>query len=111
MKIFPTEDRVHVRLIDPRKDKSEGGIFIPKRSQEDPKVFEAEVLGTGPDLKHKLAADGRAVVKVGDRVLIPGRVLGDRLSDGTVFVRFSEVFGRVEDSKLVEATSSILVPG
>ncbi len=110
MKIFPTENRVHVKLIDPFKEKSKGGIIIPKLSQEEPKVFEAEVLAIGPDLAHKLDHKGRPECKVGDRVLIPNRVLGDRLTDGTVFVRFTEIFGRVEDSKILEAESGILVP-
>ncbi len=101
MKITPNQDRLLVRLADPTKEKSAGGIIIPNVAQVEPKVFEATVLSIGPEvLKYK----------VNDRLLIPGRILGDRLSDGTVFVREHEVFGKVEDSLLVEATASILVP-
>ncbi len=100
MKITPNQDRVRVKLADPTKEKSAGGIFIPNIAQVEPKVFEASVLEVGPDCK---------VYKAGQRVLIPGRILGDRLSDGTVFVKESEIFGAVEDSLLIE-TGGILVP-
>ncbi len=101
MKITPNQDRVRVKLADPTKEKSAGGIIIPNIAQVEPKVFEATVLEAGPDAK---------VYKVGQRVLIPGRILGDRLSDGTVFVRENEIFALVEDSLIVEA-GGLLVPG
>ncbi len=101
MKITPNADRIRVKLADPTKEKSAGGIFIPNIAQVEPKVFEATVLECGPSA---------TVYKPGTRVLIPGRILGDRLSDGTVFVKESEIFGQVEDSLLVEATPSLLVP-
>ncbi len=99
MKIHPNQDRIRVRLSDPTKEKSAGGIIIPNIAQVEPKVFEATVLEAGPDVKG---------FKAGQVVLIPGRILGDRLSDGTVFVRESEVFARVEDSMILEA--GLVVP-
>ncbi len=100
MKIHPNQDRLRVKLADPRKEKSEGGILIPNIAQVEPKVFEASILEVGPDVK---------LYKPGQVVLIPGRILGDRLTDGTVFVRENEVFARVEDSLLIDA-GGILVP-
>ncbi len=102
MKIYPSGDRVLVRLIDPTKDKTEGGIIIPNIAQLEPKVFEAEVIAKGD-------AIGEISYPVGCRVLIPARILGDRLSDGTVFVKVSEIFGRVEDSKILEVDSGLRV--
>ncbi len=114
MKITPFEDRVLVRLIDPRKDKTDGGIIIPNRAQVEPKVFEAEVIAISaqptPACGNPSCDQGCAPavkMKIGDRVLIPNRVLGDRLSDGTVFVRASEIFGKVEDSKIIEAAGLV----
>ena len=100
MKIHPNQDRIRVKLSDPTKEKSAGGIIIPNIAQVEPKVFEAKVLEVGPDVKK---------YQPGHTVLIPGRILGDRLSDGTVFVREGEVFALVEDSLLVEA-GGLLVP-
>ena len=100
MKITPSDDRVLVRMIDPTKDKTAGGIIIPNIAQQEPKVFEATVLAVG---------SGVTAYKTGDRVLIPARILGDRLSDNSVFVKCSEIFGTVEDSLLIEAPG-LLVP-
>ncbi len=100
MKIHPNQDRLRVKLSDPRKDKSEGGIIIPNVAQVEPKVFEATVLEVGPEVK---------AYKPGQVVLIPGRILGDRLTDGTVFVHEKEVFALVEDSLLLEA-GGLLMP-
>ncbi len=95
MKIHPSGDRVLVKLIDPTKEKSAGGIWIPNVAQVEPKVFEAEVIAKGDGV-------GDIAYPIGCRVLIPARILGDRLSDGTVFVKKDEIFGRVEDSKVIE---------
>lgn len=99
-KITPNQDRLRLRLADPRKEKSEGGIIIPNIAQVEPKVLEATVLEVGPDVK---------LYKAGMTVLIPTRILGDRLTDMTVFVRENEVFGRVEEDLLIQP--GILVPG
>lgn len=101
MKILPNGDRVLVKLVDPTKEKSEGGIIIPNVAKVEPKVFEAIILARGMEAQK---------YKDGTRVLIPGRILGDRLSDGTVFVKESEIFGEVQDSLLVEA-GGLVVPG
>ncbi len=93
MRILPSGDRVLVKLVDPTKDKTEGGIIIPNIAQVEPKVFEATILACG-----MMAG----MYKPGTRVLIPGRILGDRLSDGTVFVKEAEIFGEVQDSKILE---------
>ncbi len=94
MKIIPNGDRVRIKLVDPRVEKTEGGLFIPNVAQVEPKVFEATVLEHGMEAQK---------YKPGTRVLIPARILGDRLTDGTVFVKESEIFGEVQDSLLVEA--------
>ncbi len=101
MKITPGQDRIRVKLSDPTKDKSAGGIIIPNIAQVEPRVFEATVLEVGPEVKS---------YKPGNVVLIPGRILGDRLSDGTVFVKEAEIFALVEDSLIIGAQPHLLVP-
>lgn len=89
MKITPNTDRLLVTI--PKPDEKVGMLFVPDRAKVEPKVVEAIVLEAGPEAK---------LYKAGQHVLIPTRILGDRLADGTVFVHEKEVFALVEDTKI-----------
>lgn len=68
MKIQPLGDRVLVKPLDEKEQKSGGGIIIPDTAKEKPQEGEVIALGTG-----KKDDDGKAVeftVKAGDKVLI-----------------------------------------
>lgn len=88
-KITPNSDRLLVSI--PKPDEKVGSLYVPDRAKVEPKVVEAIVLEAGPEVK---------LYKVGQHVLIPVRILGDRLADGTVFVHEKEIFALVEDSKI-----------
>lgn len=89
MKITPNTDRMLVSI--PKPEEKIGLLHVPSIARVEPKVVEAIVLEVGSDVK---------LYKTGQHVLIPTRILGDRLADGTVFVHEKEVFALVEDSKI-----------
>lgn len=89
MKITPNTDRLLVSI--PKPDEKVGSLFVPDRAKVEPKVVEAIVLECGPEAK---------LYRPGQHILIPTRILGDRLADGTVFVHEKEVFALVEDTKV-----------
>jgi chaperonin GroES len=67
MKIQPLGDRVVLKRIDSKEEKTAGGIVLPDTAKEKPQ--EAEVIAVGPG---KLNDDGKRVapdVKVGDIVI------------------------------------------
>lgn len=68
----PTADNLIVRQ-DPRKEESEGGIYIPRPSQERPAI--GTVVRTGPGRRLKDGSRAPMQVAEGDRVLY-GRVQG-----------------------------------
>ncbi|ORX44718.1 10 kDa heat shock protein, mitochondrial [Piromyces finnis] len=68
-KVVPLFDRVLVQRVKP-ESKTNGGIYIPQKSQET--LNEAVVIATGPGLTHPQT--GKLIpmaVKPGDRVLLP----------------------------------------
>jgi chaperonin GroES len=67
-KIKPIGDRVLVKPLDDKEQKSTGGIIIPDTAKEKPQEGEVIALGTG-----KLDDEGNKIaftVKAGDKVLI-----------------------------------------
>lgn len=67
MKIQPLGDRVVLKRIDSKEDKTAGGIVLPDTAKEKPQ--EAKVIAVGPG---KLNDDGKRVapdVKAGDIVI------------------------------------------
>lgn len=89
MKITPNSDRLLVTV--PKPDEKVGSLYVPDRAKVEPKVVEAIILEAGPEAK---------LYRPGQHILIPTRILGDRLADGTVFVHEKEVFALVEDTKI-----------
>lgn len=68
MAVRPLGDRVLVKRLEDKEEKSDGGIIIPDTAKEKPQ--EAEVIAVGPG---KRGDDGKNIVpdvKVGDKVLI-----------------------------------------
>jgi len=67
MKIRPLQDRVIVRRVEEKEERSAGGIIIPDTAKEKPQEGEVIAVGNGKVLENgtKVAMD----VKAGDRVL------------------------------------------
>jgi chaperonin GroES len=67
MKIRPLHDRVLVKRLDPKDEKSPGGIIIPETAKEKPQEGEVVAVGKGKIL------EGGSVqpmnVKPGDKIL------------------------------------------
>ncbi len=66
LKVRPLADRVLVRVIEEKEQKS-GSIIIPDTAREKPQ--EAEVIATGPGRTIKSGEIIKPIVKAGDRVL------------------------------------------
>lgn len=67
MKLIPLGDRVVLKRLDEKEEKTTGGIFLPDSAKEKPQ--EAKVVAVGPG---KLDDKGKRIapdVKEGDRVI------------------------------------------
>ena len=95
MKIRPLQDRVIVRRIEAKEERSAGGIIIPDTAKEKPQ--EGKVVAVGPGRRD----DGKLVapdVKAGDRVLF-GKYAGSEIKiDGEehLILREEDILGVVE---------------
>ena len=95
MKIRPLQDRVIVRRIEAKEERSVGGIIIPDTAKEKPQ--EGKVVAVGPGRRD----DGKVValdVKAGDRVLF-GKYAGSEIKiDGEehLILREEDILGVVE---------------
>ena len=95
MKIRPLQDRVIVRRIEEKEERSAGGIIIPDTAKEKPQ--EGKVVAVGPGRRD----DGKLIapdVKAGDRVLF-GKYSGSEIKiDGEehLILREEDILGVVE---------------
>ena len=95
MKIRPLQDRVIVRRVEEKEERSAGGIIIPDTAKEKPQ--EGKVVAVGPGRRD----DGKLVavdVKAGDRVLF-GKSSGSEIKiDGEehLILREEDILGVVE---------------
>jgi chaperonin GroES len=95
MKIRPLQDRVIVRRIEDKEERTAGGIIIPDTAKEKPQ--EGKVVAVGPGRRD----DGKLVavdVKAGDRVLF-GKYSGSEIKiDGEehLILREEDILGVVE---------------
>jgi chaperonin GroES len=95
MKIRPLQDRVIVRRVEEKEERSAGGIIIPDTAKEKPQ--EGKVVAVGPGRRD----DGKLVavdVKAGDRVLF-GKYSGSEIKiDGEehLILREEDILGVVE---------------
>ena len=94
-RVRPLQDRVIVKRIEEREEKSAGGIIIPDTAKEKPQ--EGKVVAVGPGRRD----DGKLVavdVKAGDRVLF-GKYSGSEIKiDGEehLILREEDILGAVE---------------
>jgi chaperonin GroES len=94
-RVRPLQDRVIVRRIEEREQRSAGGIIIPDTAKEKPQ--EGKVVAVGPGRRE----DGKVLsldVKVGDRILF-GKYAGTEIKlDGEehLIVREEDILGVVE---------------
>ena len=95
--IRPLHDRLIVKRIEEREQKSTGGIIIPDTAKEKPQ--EGKVLAVG---KGKVNDEGKVLpldVKTGDRILF-GKYSGSEIKvDGEecLILREEEVLGIIEN--------------
>ncbi len=95
MKIRPLQDRVIVRRVEEKEERSAGGIIIPDTAKEKPQ--EGKVVAVGPGRRD----DGKLIavdVKAGDRVLF-GKYSGSEIKiDGEehLILREEDILGVVE---------------
>jgi chaperonin GroES len=95
MKIRPLQDRVIIRRIEDKEERSAGGIIIPDTAKEKPQ--EGKVVAVGPGRRD----DGKLIapdVKAGDRVLF-GKYSGSEIKiDGEehLILREEDILGVVE---------------
>jgi len=95
MKIRPLQDRVIIRRIEEKEERSAGGIIIPDTAKEKPQ--EGKVVAVGPGRRD----DGKLIapdVKAGDRVLF-GKYSGSEIKiDGEehLILREEDILGVVE---------------
>jgi len=95
MRIRPLQDRVIVRRVEEKEERSAGGIIIPDTAKEKPQ--EGKVVAVGPGRRD----DGKLVavdVKAGDRVLF-GKYSGSEIKiDGEdhLILREEDILGVVE---------------
>ncbi|HKN47103.1 MAG TPA: co-chaperone GroES, partial [Candidatus Polarisedimenticolia bacterium] len=75
MKIRPLQDRVIVRRIEEKEERSVGGIIIPDTAKEKPQEGKVVAVGKGRREDGKLIA---VDVKAGDRVLF-GKYTGSEI--------------------------------
>ncbi|RMG06217.1 MAG: co-chaperone GroES [Acidobacteria bacterium] len=96
MKIRPLHDRVLVKRIEEKMEKTAGGIYIPDTAKEKPQEGEVVAVGAG-----KYKEDGTRQpldVKEGDRILF-GKYSGSEIKiDGEEFLimREDEILGIIE---------------
>jgi chaperonin GroES len=94
-RVRPLQDRVIVKRVEEREEKSVGGIIIPDTAKEKPQ--EGLVVAVGPGRRE----DGKVVapdVKKGDRVLF-GKYTGSEIKlDGEehLILREEDILGVVE---------------
>jgi len=94
-RVRPLQDRVIVKRVEEREEKSVGGIIIPDTAKEKPQ--EGLVVAVGPGRRE----DGKVVapdVKKGDRVLF-GKYTGSEIKlDGEehLILREEDLLGVVE---------------
>lgn len=86
-------NRVHVRRMKSAL-KSDGGIHLTERYQDDRAQY--LVLGTGPGRKLKNGTILPMEVKAGDYVLIPWMQDSVTLSDETIVVNASQIWAKWE---------------
>ena len=95
IKIRPLQDRVIIRRIEQKEERSAGGIIIPDTAKEKPQ--EGKVVAVGPGRRD----DGKLIkvdVKAGDRVLF-GKYSGSEIKiDGEehLILREEDILGVVE---------------
>ena len=68
MAVKPLGDRVLVKRLEDKEEKSDGGIIIPDTAKEKPQ--EAEVIAVGPGRRGEEGKVYPLEVKKGDKVLI-----------------------------------------
>ena len=96
MNLRPLHDRVIVKRVDEKEQKSSGGIIIPDSAKEKPQ--QAEVVAVGPGKRND---EGKATpldVKAGDKILI-GKYAGNEIKIGDeelVILREDEILAVVE---------------
>ncbi len=96
VKIRPLHDRVLVKRIEEKIEKTAGGIYIPDTAKEKPQEGEVVAVGAG-----KYKEDGTRQpldVKEGDRILF-GKYSGSEIKiDGEEFLimREDEILGIIE---------------
>jgi chaperonin GroES len=94
-RIRPLQDRVIVKRLEEREQRSAGGIIIPDTAQEKPQ--EGKVVAVGPGRRE----DGKVVpvdVKPGDRILF-GKYAGSEIKlDGEehLILREEDILGVVQ---------------
>ena len=95
MRVRPLQDRVIVKRIEEREQKSAGGIIIPDTAKEKPQ--EGKVVAVGPGRRE----DGKLItldVKAGDRVLF-GKYAGSEIKlddEEHLILREEDILGVVE---------------
>jgi chaperonin GroES len=93
--VRPLQDRVIVKRIEEREERSAGGIIIPDTAKEKPQ--EGKVVAVGPGRRE----EGKVLnvdVKVGDRILF-GKYTGTEIKlDGVehLILREEDILGVVE---------------
>jgi len=95
MKIRPLQDRVIVRRIEEKEERTVGGIIIPDTAKEKPQEGKVVAVGKGRREDGKLVA---VDVKAGDRVLF-GKYTGSEIKiDGEehLILREEDILGVVE---------------
>ena len=94
-RVRPLQDRVIVKRVEEREERTTGGIIIPDTAKEKPQ--EGKVVAVGPGKKE----DGKVLsldVKAGDRVLF-GKYAGTEIKlDGEehLILREEDILGVIE---------------
>ena len=95
IRIRPLQDRVIVKRVEQKEERSTGGIIIPDTAKEKPQ--EGKVIAVGPGRKE----DGKVIaldLKAGDRVLF-GKYSGSEIKlDGEehLILREEDILGVLE---------------
>jgi chaperonin GroES len=95
MRVRPLQDRVIVKRIEEKEQRSAGGIIIPDTAKEKPQ--EGKVVAVGPGRRE----DGKVLtldVKAGDRVLFSKYSGSEIKLDGEehLIIREEDILGVVE---------------
>ena len=94
-RVRPLQDRVIVKRVEEREQRSSGGIVIPDTAKEKPQ--EGKVVAVGPGRRE----DGKVLtldVKVGDRILF-GKYSGTEIKlddEEHLILREEDILGIVE---------------